>query len=410
MAFCPALQTGDAFLSSLLNHIDCQGRAIGRLGYQSLADPTSPLTLVVTSLLTLFVALLGLRMMLGQAPSPRELVMAIVKIGVVLTLAGTWPAYQTLVYDVVVDGPAQLARLVGGPAGLPGSSGDLVTRLQDADNAMVRLTSLGTGREDGAALATLSAGGVPQRFPISDNPAFGWARVFFLAATTAAFALVRLGAGVLLALAPLFAGLILFSVGRGLAVGWARSLAFTFLASVGVSITLGVQLALIEPWLAQAIELRQAQTTTPSAPVEMLVLSLTFAAALIGLLALSARVSFMTAAPTDGWLSVLSAPSRPSREMAIGPAAPAQPPRLAALPVSHAPANRALAVADAVQAAQRRERASQAQSAAMIGQSGRVVGSPALISDDLAIPAYGQGLRRAKPRKSLSAALRDKRS
>ena len=41
MATCPAVATGDFFLSTLLRHIDCQAQTVGTMGYQALSDPAS---------------------------------------------------------------------------------------------------------------------------------------------------------------------------------------------------------------------------------------------------------------------------------------------------------------------------------------------------------------------------------
>ena len=51
MATCPRLSTGEAFLSTLLRHIDCQAQTIGADGYQALAAPGSPFALALTGLL-----------------------------------------------------------------------------------------------------------------------------------------------------------------------------------------------------------------------------------------------------------------------------------------------------------------------------------------------------------------------
>ncbi len=282
IAACPSLSTGGAFLSTLLRHIDCQAQTIGATGYQALADPGSPLAAVLTGVLTIFVAIFGFRMILGQAPSLRDGVMAVVKIGVVLTLATSWGAYRTVVYDVVVDGPSHLSAAIAGPV-LPGAGGDLIDRLQAADGAIIRLTNLGTGREDAASRPLPGRTGPnqpPERTPLPDDPALGWARVLFLSGVVAAVATVRVTAGVLLALAPLMAGLLLFDVGRGLFAGWARALVFTVLASIAVTIMLGVELALLEPWLTHVLRLREAKILTASAPVELLILCLAFALAL----------------------------------------------------------------------------------------------------------------------------------
>lgn len=395
---CPTLSTGDAFLSTLLRHIDCQAQTLGSVGYQSLADPGAPLSMALSALLTVFIALFGLRMVLGETPSLRDGVMAVVKIGIVLLIATSWPAYRTVIYDVVIDGPGQLTAAIGRPAGLPGAEGDLIGRLQITDSAITRLTTLGSGRNDLVSRPPANEG-EPQREPLADDPAFGSARVLFLSATIAAFAIVRLTAGLLLALAPLFAGLLLFDMAHGIFVGWLRALIFSLLASLAVSIILGVELALLEPWLSQMLQLRQVRIVTAAAPIELLVICLAFALALAGSLAVILRLAFTL------HLSVA-----PRREAA--PAAAAEPPQVMTAP-SERPelqgaSPRALAVAGALAAAQRRERASAPSLA--VAQQARSMRTTFETADGFAIPAYGRALRRARPRKSIGAALRDRRS
>src|SRR5690606_23272413 len=132
----------------------------------------------------------------------------------------------------------------------------------------------------------------PERSPVADDLAFGAARVAFLSGVVGAFALVRLGAGVLLALAPLFAALLLFDLARGVFAGWLRALVFTILASIAATILLGVELALLEPWLTHILGLRHARVVTAQAPVELLVLCLGFTAALVGAFGLLLRLAF----------------------------------------------------------------------------------------------------------------------
>lgn len=408
MATCAPLSTGAAFLSTVLTHIDCQAQAIGIAGYESLSSPASFVSLLLTGLLTLFVALFGLRMMMGQTPTLRDSLMAVVKIGVVLTLAGSWPAYKTVVYDVIVDAPEQITAAVGGPAALPGAAGDsaLIARLQGADSSIIRLTNLGTGREPFATLPSPS--GEQQRFPIADDPAFGWARIVFLTSVIAAFSVVRITAGVLLALGPLFAGLLLFDMSRGLVIGWTRALVFSLLASVTTALILGVELAVIEPWLAQVIRLRQASTVAPSAPVELLILSLGFAVALLGSIAIMLRLAFMTRAPNvRAAMDRIDVPPAPVAITAAGtPSSPTS-----ARQEAPAASSRALVVADAMRSSQRREQQAQA-AIARFSTTPMTRNSQASASgaEAFAIPSPSQTLRRTKPRKSLGAALRDRRS
>lgn len=145
MTTCSPVRTGEQFLSSLLGHVDCQAQTIGALGYQTLASPASPISPVLTALLTIFIALFGLRLMIGGTPRLATSVLSVAKIGVAITLATSWPAYSTVIYDVVVDAPAQLGAAIARPTGLAGANQDMVQRLQQVDNAMGRLTDLAAG-------------------------------------------------------------------------------------------------------------------------------------------------------------------------------------------------------------------------------------------------------------------------
>lgn len=408
MATCPAVATGDFFLSTLLRHIDCQAQTVGTMGYQALSDPASPISLALTGILTIFVAVFGLRLILGGALSLRDGVMAVVKIGVVLLIATSWPAYRTLIYDLVVDGPAEIGALIGRPVGLPASRGELIDRLQATDAAISGLINQGSGRDDTSAAfdtPNLPAPGEPaRRYPIRDDSAFGSARVVFLSGAIAAFAVVRLTAGLLLALAPLFAGLLLFDMARGLFIGWARALVFTLLASVATTVVLGVELAMLEPWLAQVLRLRLARVIVPAAPVELMVMCLAFFLTLVGALGVILRLSFMA-----------SLPRLPRIGLPAAPAVSLPEPVVVLTPVEDAgAAPRALGVARAVIAAQRREQQTRNRTLATVvsgaGATVEVTVPAAASSGEFTVPALGQSLRRTRARKSVGATLRDRRS
>ena len=405
MSACPKLSTGEAFLSTLLRNLDCQAQTIGATGYQALADPSSPATAVVTALLTIFVALVGYRMVLGETPTLRDGVVAVAKIGIVLAIAASWPAYRTVVYDLVVEGPGQIATAISRPSNLPGVDGDLIVRLQSVDAGVIRLTNLGVGRDDAGSTRPqrpTSPEDPAERIVVPDNPAFGAARVVYLTGVVATFAAVRLTAGILLAMAPLFAGLLLFDMARGLFVGWVRALVFTLLGSAAVTLLYGIELALLEPWLAQVLALRQARVVTSAAPVELLVMCLGFTLALVGSLGILLRLAF-----------TIHIPSAP-RLTAVFEAAPAPGPTVFSpsafdRAAADRPSSRALAVAGAVRASQRREFAATLRPVTVAAGSGpQTVASP---GNEFTIPSpVGHALRRAKPRKSPGASLRDRRS
>ena len=140
---------------------------------------------VLTGLLTLFVALLGYRMLFGQTPAVRDGVLALVKIGIVLALATSWTAYRTLIYDVALRGPAELAADIGRPAALPGAGGGLVDRL-GYRRPRVRAARDRRHRPADAPPASRAArrtaagaGATPEMFPGFNSCALGGARIAY---------------------------------------------------------------------------------------------------------------------------------------------------------------------------------------------------------------------------------------
>ncbi|NQY33007.1 MAG: type IV secretion system protein, partial [Coraliomargarita sp.] len=145
---CAPIITGDEFLSRTLSHIDCQAQIIGSYGYQALGQPGSIASTLVLGLLTLFIALFGIRLMFGAQFASRDLVFDVLKVGIVLTLAFSWPAFRTVVYDVTLKGPAEVANVIQASSG-NGSGASFVNRLQATDNAIAQLTRIGAGRNTG---------------------------------------------------------------------------------------------------------------------------------------------------------------------------------------------------------------------------------------------------------------------
>jgi type IV secretion system protein VirB6 len=318
---CPAILTGDQFLTRVLGHIDCQAAFLGSYGWQALGQPGSLAATVMTGLLTLFVALFGIRLLFGPAPGARDLVGDVIKIGIVLTLAFSWPAFRTLVHDVVLDGPGELAASAGAP--ILSQEADLMQRLQQADNLMLRLVEQGTGRQTGAYVDADDPGGTFRGQALEDENSFGLARLFYLAGLLGSYGLLRIVAGLLLALAPLAAGMLLFEATRGLFAGLLRALVLVLIGAAAVSVVTAAQIAILLPWLTDALRLRALGYATPAAPTELLALTLGFALIQFGTIWLMAKVAF-----NRGWISLpalpdLSAQGAPSSATTRSELAPA---------------------------------------------------------------------------------------
>lgn len=399
---CPIVPTGGAFLSGMLAQIDCQAQTIGAGGYQALAAPGSAASIAVTSLLTIFVALFGSRMLLGHTPDVRDGVVATLKIGIVLMLASSWGAYRTVAYDLVLHGPAEIAGTIGEASALPGAGGGMKQRLQNVDDLILYFASVGSGQPLLAAQADLTPierARVANPL-VTDSFAFGVARTSFLVGTIGSLATVRLGGGILLALAPLFAGFLLFDVTRFLFVGWLRALVAVAFGTLAIALLLSIELSVVEPWLVDALSRRAATFATPAAPGELLAITLVFGLTAVAVLALFGRLAFTVHVPMP-WLGATRQTSvRGSTIISNMPPSDRQ-------AIRSPPQSRAALISDAVARSDRRDL--QMVSAATGSLQPYPAGEPSGARIDVTprVPV-GRQFRRVRPRVSASALRRDR--
>jgi type IV secretion system protein VirB6 len=223
----------------------------------------------------------------------------------------------------------------------------------------------------------------------------------FLTATIASYVSVRLIAGLLLAIGPVFIAFLMFDGTRSLFEGWMRALVAAVVGALAVTMMLGIELALLEPWLADLLARRHAGLSTAANSTELLVVGLAFAIALVAAMGMAARLALAFRLPF--------ARQRDMRDTShirdgLSPSDILSQHRSAML--GDEP-SRAVAVAEAVAAAQRREARGViergAPAAALLPQSqpGRIATAPD------AVPLGQSYRRRAQNRFSASAGKRD---
>ena len=293
MAACPAFDPSGPYVTGLTGFVDCQVQALGENGYLALGTGSS-FGLALTGMLTIYVALLGYRMLLGDAPTLRGGVVAMVKIGFVIALAQQWPAYQALVYRVVVDGPGELGTTILSSSGLADARGpDAAQRVQAAYVALSPSDAPANTLPNTNAAATGPAVPVPSGLgtPPLANATTERAGQILVLSSLGGLLSVRIVAALLLALGPLFATLLLFGATRGLFEGWVRGLVGAALASVGVATTIMFELAVLEPQVAMLTFARQANLPVPLLPGEILVTTLVFTAVLLVVMFAAVRVT-----------------------------------------------------------------------------------------------------------------------
>lgn len=319
MNICTDQVPATGFVGSLTRFVDCQTQGFAASAYGALATPGSTLSILLTGFATILIALIGYNLILGRAPTLRSGAVTLAKVAIVVALATSWQAYGTLVYDVVIEGPDQLVQEIGRPAGVPGSDGSLIARLDAVDTALARLTVLGAGNIPHEQRSF--NGGLPP-FAGYDMFALGFSRIIFLLASAGGLVIVRVIAALMLALGPLFLAFLLFANTRSLFEGWVRVLAGAAIGSVAVSLVLGLELALLEPWLANVLVRRGAGEPMVGMPTELVVVMSLFGLVLIGAMAGAAKLAaaFRLAPSILAWApdSVLVERNSQSDRLTIG--------------------------------------------------------------------------------------------
>lgn len=285
IASCPPVPTGPGFLGSTLRTLDCQAIGAAEKSFAFLSTPGGLGSALLVSAVTLLIVIFGFRLMFNRSVDFGDVTASAVKIGIALAIAASWPAVSRVIASPVINGPAELTQWTGMAAQLP-------DRLGRADEGIGALTSWGTGRNDIRAQRTGSgdyAANEAATVSLTDALAFGGGRTAFLVGTIGSLGLLKLLAGVLIGLAPLFAGLLLFERTQGIFAGWLRTLFGLLVAGAAANVLLTVELALLEPWLAQAIADRQANLATPSAASELLAMTCSFSLITIGSILLIVR-------------------------------------------------------------------------------------------------------------------------
>ena len=309
IAACAPFDPLGRYVGSVLAWVDCRTMGLGEEAFRALG-PGSPFGTALTGLLTIYVALIGYRLLLGGELTVRDGMSAALKIGVVLALATQWPAWRVLVYDVATKTPEAAAAGFLSGSGLNSGGSEMLAARVDGINA-----ALGQLASDSVSVLASPAGADPAR-PVqtvlseaaagSANAAMGALVVSALAGLVG----VRIVMGFLLAIGPLLIACLLFEGSRGLFMGWLRALVGTLFAAIAVPAALALQLAIIEPQVLALQGLLKAAQPVGALPQQIYGTTLVFSLAVLALLAAGACIGLGLGWPRGRLADLLPAAAR----------------------------------------------------------------------------------------------------
>ncbi|WP_232496082.1 type IV secretion system protein [Novosphingobium kaempferiae] len=252
-------EVASAGVAPALRAVDCVANEMAAGAFGRLFGAGGTMAPVLTILLTLYIAFFAFSLLTGRsnlgisALSPRML-----RLGVVLTFATSWIAYQGVVWNLAIGGPDWIAGVLMGAKGSATQLfGDRIDIVFSAINDISEATSRGTGEGGGeaaagaagAAVAAKGAGGL-----FTPESVMWMGALLLLLGTVGVLLTARIALAVLLALGPIFVVMALFGGTKGLTAGWLRGVVLTAVTPLFVVLGGGITLELLVPIISGLVQ------------------------------------------------------------------------------------------------------------------------------------------------------------
>ena len=234
-----ALEGVSAGVAASLRAVDCAAGATAQAAFGRLFGSDGALLPALTILLTLYVAFFAFSLITGRTRvGVASLTPRMITVGLVLTFATSWIAYQSVVWNLAVGAPDQIAGI------LMDTSGSATTIF--ADKIDVVFASLieanGSQGTEGATSAF-------------SPPGLMWlGAMLLLLGTVGLLATCKIALAILLALGPVFVVLALFPSTRGLFTGWLKGVVMLALTPLFTVLGGSLMLELAVPVLQALVQ------------------------------------------------------------------------------------------------------------------------------------------------------------
>jgi type IV secretion system protein VirB6 len=238
MSGCEVLAANAAAgVAPALRAVDCLANQAAASAFGRLFGGEGALVPALTILLTLYIAFFAISLLTGRsrigisALTPR-----MITLGLVLTFATSWVAYQGVVWNLAIGAPDQIAGVL---MGAQGSATQLFADRIDMIFAAIAEVA------DASGQTAQNAAAAPGSFTPTNLMWLG--SLLLLLGTVGVLVTARIALAVLLALGPIFVVLGLFPATRGLTAGWLRGVVLTAVTPLFVVLGGGLMLELLVP-------------------------------------------------------------------------------------------------------------------------------------------------------------------
>ena len=201
-------------VAAALRAVDCVTGNMTQAAFGRMFSPGGALGTALTILLTLYVAFFAISLLTGRSRiGVSALTPRMMTLGLVLTFATSWVAYQSVVWNLATGAPDEIAGVISG------SRGSATTLFADKIDIVF------------AAIAEATKGSAEANTGTFSPPNLVWlGAMLFLLGTVGVLVTARIALAVLIAIGPAFVVLALFPGTRGLFVGWLRGVVMLALA------------------------------------------------------------------------------------------------------------------------------------------------------------------------------------
>ena len=219
-------------VAAALRGVDCVAGEASAQAFGKLFASGGALSYALTAILTIYIAIFGFLLLTGRTNiGVRSLVPRMMTLGLVLTFATSWVAYQSVVWNLFVLTPDWLAGVL---TGTRGSATDVFAQKIDV-----------------VFLAIQEASGAESDFSAFSPQGMMWlGAMLFMLGTVGLLVTTKIALGILVALGPVFVVLALFNGTRGLFAGWLKGVVMCALAPLFAVLGGSIMLELSVPVLA----------------------------------------------------------------------------------------------------------------------------------------------------------------